>query len=275
MNNCRTVNGTAARLFVVSALLCGATCASGACDPPRHQVVRTWLDKAPDLGINISIRLADLAPARLICLAGELKREYPGRNITASIFTSREAAMGYRPGSMEVPPKVLVYQSKFHAHYFYNMERREEYLRISPNGHTADADPGISTRIDLPVTGAPVCRLAVGDRCLLEFQHIYPPSFESKRETSGQVTLAGSIGRNGALSDVAVVDAKADPPERESALVGWAKHNFTTWHFEPARHKDAMRITYYFEVVDPSIRSEYGVLFRLPDEVRILVGRSE
>jgi hypothetical protein len=72
-----------------------------------------------------------------------------------------------------------------------------------------------------------------------------------------------------------VVDAKADPPERQSALIDWAKRNFSTWRFEPAKHKDAVRMTYRFEVADPSIRYEHRVVFQLPDEVRILTGRSD
>jgi hypothetical protein len=76
------------------------------------------------------------------------------------------------------------------------------------------------------------------------------------------------------MSGLAVVDARADPPDRRPALIDWAKHNLSTWRFQSAGHKDAVRITYNFEVVDPSIPYEYGVLFRLPDEVRILTGRS-
>jgi hypothetical protein len=145
---------------------------------------------------------------------------------------------------------------------------------ILPNGVTGDADPGIATRIDLPAPGTPVCRLAIHDRCLLEFQHIYPLRFEGKTEVSGRVTVAGKIGRKGAMSDLAVVDAEANPPERRSALAAWAKRNLSTWRFERGTHKDGVRIAYYFEGADPLVPYEYGVLFRLPNEVRILTGRT-
>jgi hypothetical protein len=272
-NNYMPMRGALTWLIALNVVLCGAVPASGACKAPRYRVVRTWQVDPSGIRIDISVGLEDFAPERLICLAGALRERYPARNVRAFIFSSREAARGFKPASVEAVPVVERYQSMLHASYIYDLERHENYLQIWPNGVTADADLGISTLIGLPVNGTPSCTLEINGRCLLEFQHISYPSSEIQTEISGRVTLAGSIGRNGATSDLAVVDAKADPPERQSALIDWAKRNFSTWRFEPAKHKDAVRMTYRFEVADPSIRYEHRVVFQLPDEVRILTWR--
>ena len=273
MERFRNSNRIAARLFVLTVVLCGAISVFGACKAPHYRVGKILENSASDITFHISVRLEDFAPGRLICLAGALRQKYPERNVTALIFSSHEAAKGFQPASVEAVPVEYRYQSMLHASYIYDVERDENYLQIWPNGVTADADLGISTFIGLTVKGTPSCTLAINGRCLLEFQHIYYPSYEIQAEISGHVTLAGSIWRKGATSDLAVVDAKADPPERQSALIDWAKRNFITWRFEPAKHKDAVRMTYRFEVADPSIRHEHRVVFQLPDEVRILTGR--
>lgn len=270
MQNCRHPNPTSVLSLAVVAVLFEAASAFGACDVPHYRTGRTWADKASEIDVAISIRLEDFAPERLICLAWALRQKYPGRNIAAYMFSSREAALGYLPTSIDPSPKVMEYQSKLHGYYSYNRDRHEDYLLIMPDGTSQDLDSPLATRMDLPVTGTPVCRLAINGRCLLEFQTISYPTVEGRAEISGRVTLGGSIPRNGALSEVAVVDANVSPPERQSVLLDWARQNFSTWRFAPSRHKDAVRITYYFEVVDgPLMEHGSGVQFRLPDEVRI------
>ena len=275
MKSCRTQNRVAARLFVVTVALSETICAFGACDVPHYRRGRTWEDNASGISIDISIRLEDFAPEGLVCLAGELRRKYPGRNVAAYIFSSREAALGYLPGSIDPSPKVAEYQSKLHGYYFYDKEKHDDYLLIVPDVQSQEVDSPSTTRIDLPVAGTPVCRLAINGRCLLEFQHIYYPSIEGTTDTSGRITLAAKIRRDGALSDLALVDTKVNPPERQSVLVDSAMQNFKTWRFEPGRQKDSVRLTYSFEVVGSrSVGRETSVQFRLPYEVRIEVGRT-
>jgi Gram-negative bacterial TonB protein C-terminal len=276
MENYKSLNRMVARLFVAVVVLSEAICGFGACKVPHYRRGRTREDNASNIDIDISIRLQDFAPERLICLAGALRQKYPERNVAALIFSSREAALGYVPVSVEQIPVLLEYQSKLHGYYFYNREKQEDYLLIVPDGGSQEVDSPFDTRIDLPATRTPVCRLASNGRCLLEFQHVYYPSIDGRAEVSGRVTLSGSIRPDGALSGLAVVDATASPPERQPVLVDWARQHLGTWRFEPGKHKDDVRITYYFEVVDsPFVGHGTSVQFRLPYEVRIETGRTQ
>jgi len=275
MGNHRSPNRMIARLFAVLVLLSEAIHAFGACNAPHYRRGRTWAVSASEATVDISIRLEDFAPERLVCLAGALRQRFPGRNVVAFIFSSREAAMGYVPGSIDLSPAQVSYQSKLHGYYFYNKEKHYDYVRVVPDGRSHYDSP-FTTRIDLPVSGRPVCRLAINGRCLLEFQHTYYLPFEGKTEISGRVTLAASIRQDGALSGLTVVDATASPPERQSELVDWAKQHLSTWRFEPGKHKDSVCITYCFEAVDsPLVGTGTSVQLRLPDEVRIETRRTQ
>jgi hypothetical protein len=270
MKNSRDRNRIIVRLFAIIALLSGAINAFGACKVPPYRRGRLWEVKESDVMIGISIRLEDFAPDRLICLAGALRERFPGRSVAAYIFSSHEAALGYVPGSIDLSPAQASYQFKLHGIYVYNKEKRANYLHIAPDGHSHDFDPRLTTRMDLPVTGTPACTLAINGRCLLEFEHIYPPPAEGKPEVSGRVTVGGNIRRDGAVSDLAVVDARVNPGERQSELVSWARKNLSTWRFERGRHKDSLRVTYDFVVVEPPLAENGGgVQFRLPNEVRV------
>jgi hypothetical protein len=143
-----------------------------------------------------------------------------------------------------------------------------------PDGNSQERNSPFNTRIDLPAAGRPACKLEIDERCLLEFHHIYYPEIENATQISGEVTLAGSIRQDGALVGITLVEAKADPPERRSVLVDWAKQNLSTWRFEPAKHKDAVRITYSFAVNDSLPGNTLIVQFRLPDGVKIETDRT-
>ncbi|MGA2434114.1 MAG: TonB family protein [Bryobacteraceae bacterium] len=256
------------RLFTVIAVLSEATCAFGACNAHPYRVARTLVDNASDVAITLSVRHEDFAPRTLVCLAGTLRERYPGRNISASIFSSYDAALGYLPGSLEVPPRVRRYQSELHALYSYNRETHEEYLEILPEGLDR-ADSIFTTRIDLPAKAAPACKLAITGRCLLEFEHIDYPSAKGMPKISGQVTLAGSIRSDGKLSGVTVEGANVSPAQSRAVLVDAALQNFRTWRFEPAEQQNTIRVTYDFEVTNsPLVGYEHPVEFRLP-EVKI------
>jgi len=262
-----------ARLFAAVFVLSAALTASGACTAPRYRVGRILEDTPSDVSLHISIPLTDFAPERLVCLAGTLKNKYVGRNVFAVIFSAHDAAQRYSP-AQEKTAQTIYMDSKLHAVYSYNENKHDDRVLIMPSGLTQTDSP-FNTRIDLPVTGTPVCRLAMSGRCLLEFGHVDFPYIEGKTEASGQVTFAGSIQRNGAVTGLAVVDAKADPPERRSLLVDSAKQNLGTWRFEPGKTKENVRITYYYEITDsPLASNDPRVQIRLPDEVRVETGRS-
>ena len=250
-------------------------------EPPNENVTLLVLDSAvrnrllPNrVYLGRECRLEDFAPEKLICLAEALRRKYPNRNVMAFIFSSREAALGYVP-SIEWVPKSVEYESKSHGVYIYSKEKHEDYLLVVPDALNHEAGSPFDTRIDLPVTGTPVCKLGISGRCLLEFQHIDYPSIDGKKQIAGRVTLYGSIRRDGTLSNFTVVNAKANLPQRESVLVDWTIKNLSTWRFEPGKQEDAMGITYYFEVTDsPLAVTESGVQFRLPSEVRVQTSRA-
>jgi hypothetical protein len=119
----------------------------------------------------------------------------------------------------------------------------------------------------------PFAGLLINGRCLLEFEHIYDSRIAYPSAVpegiKGQVSLSGSIEKNGILKKVAVIDAKADSPEQRSTLADWAARNFRTWRFEPSKHEDDVRLTFYFEITDSPVRDDDSVQFHLPDEVRI------
>ncbi len=254
MDNHRNLNRMVVRLSAVAILLFAGVSAFGACNGPHYRVGRRFRDDASGVAFQISIPLRDFAPERLVCLAAELKQKYPGRNVSAFMFSSHEAAVGYALSSESVP-KFAKLEPMFHGFYVYGREKHEEYLIIDPDPlNHAEGSP-FSTRIDLPVTGLPACKLAINGRCLLAIQHIkYYPSGEGQPAISGRVILTATILRSGAVSKVAVADAKATPPDRQSALASWAMRNLGTWRFEPAKRIDAVRITYEFE---PAARVGY------------------
>jgi len=263
------------RPFCIAVALCGATAAApGVCGPPSYRVGRTWADNAAQTLIDISIPLEDFAPDSLICLAGALRRQYPERSVKAYIFSSYEAAMGFVPGDMDLPLGAADYQFKLHGIYAYDKETQKEYLKIDPDGYR-EWDPLLETRIDLPVTATPVCRLGIAGRCLLEFRHIYYPNTAGNADVSGRVTVTGRIRRDGTVSGLAVAGAEASPPDQRQALADFASSNLGTWRFEPGKRDEAVRITYYFEVADSrSAVHEANVEFGLPNEVRVWTARS-
>jgi len=144
---------------------------------------------------------------------------------------------------------------------------RKHIRLLDPDAFVQEVDSPFTTRIDLPFTGTPVCKLAVKGRCLLEFDHI-EPAFGEWPAIAGTVTLAASIGRNGVVSNLTVLGVDAEPPEGKAALVDRAGGNLRTWRFEPAPHTDRLRITYRFE---PREAAGQGteVRFALPDGVSI------
>jgi hypothetical protein len=273
MKNLRALSLTIAAVSSASIMLLpGALYAADACKPPHYRTAKPfWATASGSTSdIRISIRLEDFAPNRLICLARALRQEYPSRDLAVLIFSSHEAAQNYAVGSVDRAAIQWQYESKLHGYYFYNRQRHEEYVLIVPDGLSQQRDSPFDTRIDLPVTGTPICRLAINGRCLLEFQHIYYPSYvEGRRETSGWVTVAATIRRDGAVTNLAAVDVKVNPAELQPVLVRAAVKNLSTWHFERGMRDEAVRITYRFDGAESPLVEDGGSLqFRLPYSIR-------
>jgi hypothetical protein len=255
-------------LFVVLLFFSGTLYAYGDCRVPHYRIGATYDNKAPNVLLNIAVRPEDLAPERLICLVNVLKKRYQAPEIGIGIFSSYKAASNYIPLTVEYPKNAVLWASQQHAIYYYNAEKLEEYLLLLPDGLTMEPSSSFNTRIDLPVTGSPRCKVEVRGRCLLEFEHIAA----STEHGSGTVTLTAQIERSGAVTDVRVIDPDIDPSSQKKALSGFATQNLRSWRFERSQTKDAIRIAYSLEHVDTPFKGGINVQFMLPDRISIQTG---
>jgi hypothetical protein len=250
-----------------------ATAALGECDRiPHYNVAKSAVIAGEGTVVTLSIALEDFAPRRLLCLTSALRRKYPVQKLTAYFFSSREAAKGFVPLGIDYSQKQVKYASKLHGSYFYDAREKQQYLFITPDGLTQRWDSPLNTRIDLPVTEAPRCRLAMYDRCLLELRHIVYFRKPGEPPLSGTATLTGFIAENGAVTDVQV--AKVATSTEEGILRDASLSELATWRFESGRHRDPIRITFSYEVVDSkTLGEETRVQFFLPDRVVIQTSR--
>lgn len=236
-----------------------------ACVSPNYRIGRELANDKSGAVVNISIRLEDFAPERLVCLASVLREKYPDRNILATIFSAYDAAKFFSP-EVERTERTIYLNSKLHGGYVYDKGKGKDYVYIVPDGMSQEATSPLNTRINLPPTGPPVCKLELDRRCLLEFKHIDYPSIGEKTDGSGEVTVTGRIRPNGVVSDLKAVETKADPPAWESTLKGFTLGNLQTWRFATSSHESSLHITYRFALTDSG---SPDLEFHLPEEVRI------
>jgi len=275
-------------LLACCATLATATGATAQCRTPHYREGMVWEDSESTVLMAVSIPLREFAPARLACLAGALKHRYPGReSITVLIFSSLDAARNYHIGQPDMaPPKTEkqarlmrlrsseFQESQLHGVYSYDARKHEEYVDLGPFGHAGESHGSYDTRINLPATEIPPCRMEIDNRCVLALDQIhYPPDALTSR-LSGALTLAGTIARSGKITNVSVVGPNGEPVAQEGVLANEAIQNLKSWTFEPGPRQDAIRITYSF-VIDPSLpippsyRNNEDVRFALPDQVVI------
>jgi len=207
----------------------------------------------------------------LICLANVLKQKYRAPEVSVGIFNSYRAAVNYSPLGVEYTENAVRWASMRHAEYYYSTEKHEEYLLLVPDALSVGVNSPFSTRIDLPVTGKPSCKLQIHDRCLVTFDHIAATS----EDGSGTVTLTARIEQSGAVSDVRIPDWGAITSSQQQALADFAMRNLRTWRFEQSRTKDEMRIMYSLEWVHTPLKDGVEVQFMLPDRVNIKMGPLE
>jgi len=221
-----------------------AAIAWGACVAPRYRVGKELANDKSGAVLDISIRLEDFAPERMVCLADALRDKYPDRDIHAAIFSAYDAAQNFTPGDQELTPSALYAKSKLHGSYHYDRDRGENFLFLTPDADSGSANSPFNTRINLPLKGQPICKLAIDGRCLLEFKHIDYPSIGERTNGSGEVAVTGRIRQNGVVSDLKAIETKAEPPAWESTLKEFTLRNLQTWRFATSSHESSLHITF-------------------------------
>ncbi len=275
MLRCKRILVHAVFLLFTSSVFCLGADTSTGCKVPHYRVGKVWTDTISEYMVDLSVPWKEFTPQQLVCLARSLKRQHPGRTVSAYMFTSYDAARSFTPLGEEYTPQLVAWARELRASYIYDHTKREEYLLLTPDGLDQLPNSPFNTRIDLPTSQESACKLAIQGRCLLAFRSFIYPFDEKNVAATGEVTLSGTIRKDGALSKVTVVNAKADSPDHQSLLLNAAVKNFTSWHFEPAPVDDAVRITYSFELIDaPKWYLKTHVQFRLPDQVKVQTSRA-
>jgi hypothetical protein len=254
-------------VIFIGMLLWGAASHAG-CRVPSYRVAQVNRDAAPDVFMDISIRQEDFAPESLVCLAFVLRQKYrQAPQILVGIFDSYAAAANYRPLAVEYTTDLVRWASRQHAIYHYNPENHEEYLLLLPDGLSLSRDSPLMTRIDLPTTGPPSCKLQIRGRCLLVFDHIGA----TEKDGFGTVVLTARMEKNGKVSDVRLAESEtvAVTPER-LALIQFATRNLRSWRFQDGKAAETFRITFSLEHVDTPLGVDgIDVQLQLPDRVNI------
>jgi hypothetical protein len=238
-----------------------------ACEPPRYRVAKL-IDRDDAVFGYVSIRLQDFAPQNVACLADELRRRYPDRDLDIYLFSSHTAAQSYVPEGVEALP--LTYASKLHGTYNYHRGQSVNYLTLLPAGAVEGAEH-LWTRLELPLRHpVPNCTLHIGSRCLLALELVDYPSVRGKYDTSGRITLAGRINKGGRVSGLRVVEVEATHGGDSTMLVGVALTNLKTWRFARDDRDQDIRITYRFDPTPGPTRHRGAYMeFRLPSEVTV------
>lgn len=246
-------------------LLTPTLCAQ--CHPPHYRQGPTLADSDSQLIMNIDIPYEDFRPESLVCLATNLRERSQGRGtVMVSIFSSHKAAFsttGFLLGQEDTKEEYAAL-AHLHARYVFFAERHEEYIEIMPAGVTSEhSQQPYETRIDLPVTTKPHCRLEIYSRCLIGLQEFPYPAAFVKSMHSGSVTLAATITRAGKVNHIRVMKAGSIPP---SAAI----QNLSSWRLEPGPREETIQITYSY-AVDNSLRQIDGmqVEWALPHAVSI------
>lgn len=254
--------------------------AFGDCSAPLYRTGIIWENSRSTIAMQISIRVVDLAPARLRCLAEALRQRYQDRDrINVIIFSSQSAAKHCNPSPYGDGPRLQDTDraefciNQMHAMYSFDATKEEEYVEIMPVRGSIDGGTW-GTRIDLPETNATQCGLQIEGRCLLVLRDLNYPQDVLKEKASGSVTLEGTIGKTGTVNGIHGVGPSTNPSTAYDLLAHQAVQNLKTWRFESSSRRDRIRITYRY-IIDPSLRpGGTDVQFALPHEVVIRTGPS-
>lgn len=263
---------TAMRMIAISLGVLTTTVALPAqCRPPVFETGGVLVDSSSEIIMSISIPMQDFGPSRLICLAQSLRAIYSGRStIIASVFASPWAAshsIGLLLGQEDSRDQIEAI-NQLHAVYVLDINRNEEYIKLIPlhEGGSHNETGPFDTRIDLPATTTPHCRLEVRNRCIMALDDLAYPYEALRQKVIGTVTLSAIISLQGTLHQVRVVNTAAIPPNGGAVLIKAAIKNLSSWHLEPATHSDFLQITYSYEIDDSLPRfSHPKIEWALPD----------
>ncbi len=265
---------------MVYALSPVANSAAARCAPPVYREGNVWENTKTAVEMTASIAAADFARPKLVCLAEALRKRYPGRKkIEVLIFSSAEAARSYH-GDLDVGDDPIPSSAEpagrhdaawaarqLHAVYSYVAAPREEHVTIKPTGYSWDSPE--DTRITLPVTLMPRCRLELTGRCLLALDDVLYDGQAYASKIAATITVTGIVTPRGLLTDMRVADAKSVPPGDADSLTRHTIDNLKSWRLEPASRQDTFRLTYSY-AIDSSLRpGEVVVRFGLPNQVTI------
>lgn len=246
------------------------TCATAECRAPAYRTGFVLKDTSSSISMNISIRMNDFAPARLICLAEALRQRYSERReVKILVFSSLAAAKGFKTPTLEgCIGECIDWSVENHAIYSRNADKGEESITIMPLDHR-----DFCTKVDLPAASIPACTLEVAGRCLLAVNKLTLnyPEVAQRAEYFGSVTLEGVIAGDGKVKNIKTVETPVPRSGAQESLEQAALRSLRTWYFEPARQQDAIRITYDYRI-DPSLPLSGGlpvVRFDLPNRVEI------
>jgi hypothetical protein len=255
--------------LVASVLSAGASRSAAAeCRAPRFRLVKDFIHYESGRGAaRVTLAPADFALTNLLCLAQALKVQHPDwKEVNVLMFSSEVAAASFSPGKMG-PPELWQFDRQLRAFYSLNVSTHEEFLAITPMG--LEGGEASDTRIMLPASGTPHCRLEIHDRCLFALDQFMDVADRLRTSGSGSVTLAGTIGRDGKVTGLKTADAGSDRPSDAGSLARSASDNLATWWLEPAPREDPIRITYAYVVDSTLPKGKVDVQFALPDRVTI------
>jgi hypothetical protein len=192
------------------------------CRAPNYRLGHIWEDSPSTIMENISIRTADFAPERPVCLAAALRQRYSSRkDVTVLIFSSYYAAKHYTSpssgdwicvGHCGKPPAYWAVDN--HASYSFDADKHVEEILLTPLGQTR----AFATKINLPVATIPPCTLELAGRCLLSLANIEYPGDALKAKTSGRIVLKGVISRDGRVEHILAVNRGMPPGKTPSPL---------------------------------------------------------
>jgi TonB family protein len=256
-------------LTVLALMSSAQTAWATECTSPSYRVGRVWVDSESAVLMSISVRLEDLAPRKLVCLAETLRRGYSGKSkIDVLIFTSREAAEQYSTGNegdfegRRRGRSRVQLELDLHGTYVFDAVKGEHFVEIHP-GWT------LYSRIPLPVTEAPRCRYEVNARCLLAVGDYVYPQEVNLRGGEGTVRLSVTIGKDGRVGRSTVLTSDVN----DLALQKAALRTVTAWRFEPSSKMDAFEIDVIYRLGEPAQRGQLLVDVALPSRVTMTAGR--
>ena len=244
--------------------LMGNAAASAQCQLPEF---RTGQDYGTS--VFISLKPRDFTLDKLACLSQALRNqrsEY--QNFGVYFFDSEEAAKNFRLAVEGHPPRWPEWANELHAMFFFEAGK-EDSLEIFPLGY--NRAPSLVTTVDLPLTGVTHCRLEVENRCLIVGMEMTMHQQQLLNTTaSGEIVLAGLIGRDGGVTGLRLAEADVHPRQGKALLVNAALQDLKTWQFDAARHEDPIRVIYSFAI---NASLPHGSLLEVrwvaPNEVRV------